>query len=138
MKFALENSAELRIHAYEAGEISIAVPSGLELDLAIDPESGLCRLQRGFIMTARQLYTDWQPATFAELTAAHFDDVLALKPELILLGTGATLQFPAADILAPVHQAGLGIEIMGTAAACRTFNILVDEGRNVAAALLMI
>lgn len=138
MKFALENPADLRIHAYETGEVTLAVPRGLDLDLDVDPETGLYKLQTAFILTARQVRTNWQPATSAELLDTHLDTVLELEPELILLGTGATLQFPAMDVIAPVHQAGVGIEVMDTAAACRTFNILVGEGRNVAAAVLMI
>lgn len=139
MKFALENPADLRIHAYESGAITLAVPRGLGLDeLPVDPETGLCTLQAGFIITARQLQTDWEPRSLPDLTAAQLAAVLELEPEILLLGTGARLQFPAADILAPVHRAGVGLEVMDTAAACRTFNILVGEGRRAAAALLMI
>lgn len=139
MKFALENPADLRIHAYESGAITLAVPRDLRLEeLSVDPETGLCTLQAGFILGARQLQTDWEPRALPDLTAAHLTAVLELEPEILLLGTGDRLQFPAPDILAPVHRAGVGLEVMDTAAACRTFNILVGEGRRVVAALLMI
>jgi uncharacterized protein len=62
--------------------------------------------------------------------------VLALEPEVVLLGTGARQQFLHPSRLAPIYRAGVGVEIMTTAAACRTFNILVAEERRVVAALL--
>ncbi len=138
MKFALESNAELRIHAYDTGVITLAVPGGLEMDLPVESESGLCRVQESFILTARQLITDWQVDQLGDLSVTHLEEILALEPELVLLGTGANLRFPSAELMAPLHQASIGIEVMDTAAACRTFNILVGEGRHVAAALLMI
>ena len=60
------------------------------------------------------------------------------KPEVVLLGTGARLRFPPAAVLAPLTRAGIGVEVMDTAAACRTYNILAGDGRRVVAALLMI
>jgi uncharacterized protein len=61
-----------------------------------------------------------------------------LCPELLILGTGRRQRFPRAELLAPLAEAGIGWEVMDTGAACRTYNILMSEGRNVAAALLMI
>ena len=138
MKFDLETHAELRIHAYDTGAITLAVPGSMQLALAVDPETGLCQVTESLILTGRQVITEWEPEQIAELTAAHLEEVLSLDPELVLLGTGARQHFPAMDILATFHRAQIGIEVMDTAAACRTFNILVAEGRHVAAALLMI
>ncbi len=138
MKFDLETQAELRIHAYTTGAITLAVPGNLDTDLAVDPETGLCQVTQSLILTSQQLIIDWEPNQLDELTAAHLDTVLNLEPELILLGTGTRQQFPAMDIMLPLHQARIGVEVMDTAAACRTFNILVAEGRHVAAALMMI
>jgi len=138
VKFDLETQAELRIHAYAAGAITLAVPGSLQSELAVDPETGLCQVTQSLILTGQQLITDWEPNRLDELTAAHLDAVLNLEPELILLGTGARQQFPAMDIMLPLHRARIGVEVMDTAAACRTFNILVAEGRHVVAALMMI
>jgi uncharacterized protein len=60
---------------------------------------------------------------------------LALKPALVVFGSGATFAFPATPILAAFSQARIGFDVMDTAAACRTYNVLMSEGRNVAAAL---
>jgi uncharacterized protein len=59
------------------------------------------------------------------------------RPDLVLLGTGACLQFPPPRVLAPLVEAGIGHEVMDTAAACRTWNILLSEGRRVLAALVV-
>ena len=71
------------------------------------------------------------------LRAAHAAPVLALEPELVLLGTGARQIFPAASFGAQFLRAGIGFEVMDTSAACRTFNVLVGEQRRVAAMLLV-
>jgi len=63
--------------------------------------------------------------------------LVSLEPEVILLGTGRRLVFPEPQVLATVHAATIGIEIMDTAAACRTYNILAGESRHVAAALII-
>jgi len=72
-----------------------------------------------------------------ELTAAHTADILALAPELVLIGTGARQVFPAAEFGAQFLRAGIGFEVMDTGAACRTFNVLVTEERRVVALLLV-
>lgn len=73
----------------------------------------------------------------AELTVAHTADILALEPELVLVGTGAHQVFPAPELGAQFLRAGIGFEVMDTAAACRTFNVLVAEHRRVVALLLV-
>ncbi|HEY2559089.1 MAG TPA: Mth938-like domain-containing protein [Caldimonas sp.] len=80
----------------------------------------------------------WQAASFESLTAEHFASVVALRPELVVFGSGARLRFPAAALLRPLIDAGIGIETMDTAAACRTYNVLLAEGRAVVAALLFV
>jgi uncharacterized protein len=89
------------------------------------------------IVTADTLITQWEPRTFAELEAAHLEALLALKPELIVLGTGPTQQFPSAQIRALLARQGVGLEAMQLGAACRTFNVLVQEERRVAAGLFL-
>ena len=63
--------------------------------------------------------------------------MVELAPEIVLLGTGAQFRFPEPALLAPLYKAGIGVEVMDTPAACRTYNILLGEGRNVVAALLV-
>ena len=62
---------------------------------------------------------------------------VALEPEIVLLGTGDRQHFPHPRLLAPLTERRIGVEVMDTRAACRTFNILVAEGRRVAAALVI-
>ena len=80
---------------------------------------------------------DWGAADFDALVAGHFERLAALNPEVALLGTGGRLRFPAPALTAALVRAGIGLEVMDTGAACRTYNILAGEGRRVAAALLL-
>lgn len=89
------------------------------------------------LVTADTLITQWEPQSFAELEAGHLEAILALGPELVVLGTGPTQRFPSAEIRALLAARGVGLEAMQIGAACRTFNVLVQEGRRVAAALFL-
>ncbi|OYY95726.1 MAG: hypothetical protein B7Y41_00030 [Hydrogenophilales bacterium 28-61-23] len=71
------------------------------------------------------------------LSSEHFETLLIRAPEIILLGSGATLRFPSPALYAGLMKARIGVEVMDTAAACRTYNILAAEGRRVAAALIL-
>jgi uncharacterized protein len=73
----------------------------------------------------------------SELAAAHTADIVALAPELVIVGTGVRQVFPAAEFGAQFLRAGIGFEVMDTGAACRTFNVLVTEERRVVALLLV-
>ena len=95
------------------------------------------RHQRTLVVLPDRLVTDWAATTFGALNADHLAALLPLDAEIILLGTGATLRFPRAEIMAPLIRAGVGYEVMDIQAACRTYNILVSEERKVAAALLL-
>jgi uncharacterized protein len=79
----------------------------------------------------------WPPATYADLALDHFQRLVELGPEVVILGTGTRLRFPSPSLTRPLVEAQIGLEVMDTTAACRTYNILVSEGRRVAAALLM-
>jgi len=68
-------------------------------------------------------------------TLPDLDQLIKHKPDIILLGTGDTMKFPDTGLLLEIQQQGIGIEVMTTAAACRTFNVLLSEDRNVLAAL---
>jgi uncharacterized protein len=89
------------------------------------------------IVTADQLLTDWGPASFAEFGAAHLATLLALDPEVVILGTGMTQHFAPAALRDALAGRGVGLEAMQLGAACRTFNVLVQEERRVAAALFL-
>jgi uncharacterized protein len=80
--------------------------------------------------------TPWNAPSFESLSAEHFAELAALRPELVLFGSGARLRFPSAALLRPLIEARIGVETMDTAAACRTYNVLLAEGRSVVAALL--
>ena len=89
------------------------------------------------IITANKLLSDWAAPCFAKLDPAHFDDVSELDIEILLLGTGVQQHFPDPKLLAGLYNRGIGVEIMTTAAACRTYNILLAEDRAIAAALFI-
>ena len=89
------------------------------------------------IVTATSVIEHWPPRSVDELTQAHLDDALALKPEVLLIGTGRIQKFPSRELLGSLHSSRTGFEIMDTGAACRTYNVLVGERRNVAAALIV-
>ncbi len=95
-------------------------------------------LTRSFVLTPTTLVRDWPPQEFEALEAGHFETVASMETEVVLLGSGMHQRFPPAEVLRPLLDAGMAVEIMDTGAACRTFNILVSDGRKVAAALLMI
>ncbi len=122
MHFAQEDCrSDQRIRAYEAGRVRIG-----EQDY-----------RRSLLLNAERLIADWRPRRVADLCSEDFAAIFDWRPEILLLGTGNALQFPPQSLTASLLQCGIGVEIMDTAAACRTFNILLSEQRQVAAALLI-
>jgi uncharacterized protein len=95
------------------------------------------RYAQNLVIMSDKLILDWPATDFANLTEAHFAQILAIKPEVVLLGTGEKHQFLHPKIIQKLTQNNIPLECMTTAAACRTYNILMSEGRNVAAALLV-
>jgi uncharacterized protein len=79
---------------------------------------------------------NWDVGSFDALTVAHFEFLAALKPELVIFGSGARIRFAKPELLRPLMQARIGIETMDSAAACRTYNVLLAESRAVVAALI--
>ncbi len=90
------------------------------------------------VVTPEELITDWPPRTLDELTARHFRELADRGPEIVLLGTGALLEFPDDTVLEPLVSNSIGVEVMDTGAACRAYNFMMGEGRKIVAALLPI
>jgi uncharacterized protein len=95
------------------------------------------RFDSSVIVMGEHIIEDWDAANFDALVPRHFERLRELAPEIVLLGTGNTLRFPAPALSQPLMIARIGMEVMDTRAACRTYNILSAEGRRVAAALLI-
>jgi uncharacterized protein len=93
------------------------------------------RHESSLIVTPDQV-TPWDVSEFTKITVEDFEKLKALRPEILLLGTGPKQRFPHPRLTAPLAAAGIGVEVMDLKAACRTYNILVAEERKVAAALL--
>jgi uncharacterized protein len=87
------------------------------------------------IVAADTLITEWEAPSATELTASHLGPVFALNPQVVLLGTGAVQRFPDAQVREAFASRGIGLEPMDFRAACRTYNILVQEERRVVALL---
>lgn len=100
-------------------------------------EINQARHSKSLIVLPDRLITDWEVPDFGSLTAIHFEQLALLKPEVVLLGTGETQRFIHPRLGCALTDAGVGIECMSTAAACRTYNFLMAEGRNVIAALII-
>lgn len=123
MRFAEDDIAgQYQIRAYAAGQVTV------------NDEV----LTRSLVVSADHLIRDWTPQAFEELTAEHLHAATMLDPEILLLGTGARQQLPNPRLIADLQARGIGVEVMDTASACRTYNILMGESRRVVAALLML
>lgn len=92
---------------------------------------------QSLVLLPDQLIDHWRPQRFDDLQEPDFDSLARLGPDLVLLGTGNQQRFPSPLLYRSLVATGIGMEIMGTPAACRTYNILMSEGRRVAAALLL-
>lgn len=132
------------IKGYSKGEIVVLVPLLAELSDETDadgnPVKGLQQetLTSSILLTTKHLDRHWPPQNIDDLREEHVQALAELKPEVAIIGTGASLKWPERALLKPLIDAGIGYEIMDTAAACRTYNILSYEGRTVAAALMII
>lgn len=89
------------------------------------------------ILSPATLIEPWRPRRMSEFTADDLEPAIALSPAVLLIGTGARQVFPDAAVFAALHAAHIGFEIMDTGAACRTYNVLIGEDRDVAAALMI-
>jgi uncharacterized protein len=121
MRFTQDSSAGINIiRAYGSGELRINE-----------------NIYRGaVILSASTAIAEPNIQNLDDLVSIDVSRVLALEPEVVLLGTGARQIFPVASFGAQFLRAGIGFEVMDTGAACRTFNVMVSERRRVAALLL--
>ncbi len=90
----------------------------------------------GLILTPERLIEGWGPENPSGLTPAHVAQILELGPHVIVIGTGSRQVFPDPSVYDAIAGSGVGLEIMDSGAACRTYNILMAEGRRVAAGLM--
>lgn len=95
------------------------------------------RYEHPLIVTPDAPPLPWPVTTVAEMDAQAAGLLLAGSPDIVIIGTGPTQIFPPPVQLRPLFNARIGLEIMNTPAACRTFNVLVGEGRRVLAALFL-
>ncbi len=93
-------------------------------------------LTGSIVISPTALNSDWPPQSMAELRADHFEAVFEFEPELVLIGTGPRQVFLQGEMLAKFYLKGMGVEVMNSPAACRTFNVLVSEQRRVVAAVM--
>ena len=100
-------------------------------------EVNAIRHERSIVVVPDRPVLDWPVAAFNDLTADHFRFIAEQAPELVVFGSGLKLRFVHPRLLAPLTERGIGVETMDMYAACRTYNILMAEGRRVAAALLI-
>ena len=121
MKFHLSTAAGNLFTGHGAGYVKV----------------GAIEYRESLIVTPERIVNGWGSAGFDALTEADFATLAGLAPEIVLLGTGKTMRFPHPRLTRPLIDARIGLEVMDTPAACRTFNILAAEGRKVAAAILL-
>ena len=121
MKFQHESIDAQSISGYGPGWISVG------------PE----KITDSVILSARGLRLPWHCARFEDLTPEHFAQLSALQAEVVVFGSGMRTRFAPPAWLQPLMAQRVGVECMDTHAACRTYNILASEGRNVVAALLL-
>lgn len=121
MKLTLASRSQNFIRAYAGGEIRLSDQV----------------LQQSCLIAPEQIISNWTQANVATLSADDLQPIFALKPEVVILGTGVRQQFPSAAIRAAFLAREIGLEVMDLGAACRTFNVLLSEDRRVVAALLL-
>lgn len=95
------------------------------------------RFEQSLIVLPEQLPTPWNVQRFDDLNATHFEFIATFAPDMVILGTGHQQRFIHSKYIAPLTTQHKGVECMDNKAACRTYNILMAEGRKVALALVM-
>lgn len=95
-------------------------------------------LTHSFLISATQLVPEWKPERIEDLSIDDIEAIVALEPEIVILGSGSKQKFPETRWLASLLSRGIGCEVMDTGAACRTYNVLVSEDRKVVGAIMIV
>ncbi len=122
----------MKMHSDRSGDSHRITAYGSDY-VAIDGEV----IRHSLVVLPDRLVRDWLPVDDASIDLEAIRALTLLGAEIVLLGTGRRQRFPPAEHYAAMNAAGIGLEVMDTAAACRTYNILAGEGRLVAAALVV-
>lgn len=122
MQLSLDpNKGNYYITAYAAGEITINDK----------------RFKNNLIVAPNQIIENWPPQALNNIQISDLTAIRQLQPDIVLLGSGVNTEFPAVEIIGFFHQQHIGVEVMNTRSACRTFNVLISEGRRVVAGLIL-
>lgn len=121
MKFTRDMPAAITIQSVSDSEIRI----------------GGAIYRKTIALTTTAIVDDWRPCPVADLSPEHLAPIVDSNPDVLVLGTGTKNMFAPRDIMFALARKGIGLEVMDTAAAARTFNVLAGEGRNVAAILYL-
>lgn len=128
----LDDFPSMKLHALSPSSLNVFTGYGEGY-----VEVNAVRFDHSIIVVPDQPALDWPVASFEDLSTEAFGLVGAINPELVVFGTGARIRFPHPRLIAPLTSRGIGVETMDLHAACRTYNILMAEGRKVAAVLLI-
>ena len=121
MKLHTDGQTIHTVRSFEPGRLSVG-------DTAhVDP----------LIISAEKILSPWRPVDPRDISLADLEPALAMDPEILILGTGLRQRFLDPKIMQAVLQKGVGLEVMDTGAACRTFNVLLSEYRHVVGAFLL-
>lgn len=121
MQMSRETASANLIHAFEPGRVRINEEWFTE----------------NLIITASEIVRDWTLTTPGTPSIADLEPVLQFDPELVIIGAGSGALTPDVDLMAELAARGIGLEYMQTAAACRTYNVVVHEGRRAVAGLIL-
>ena len=129
---SVANGADLKLHLAQTPNLYLFTGYGAGFVLVNGQ-----RYDRNLIVTPGQLNMHWSATSSEELAEEDLVAVVTIAPQIVLIGTGSKFCFPKPSALRGLIGAKIGFEVMDTRAACRTYNILAQEGRNVAAALML-
>jgi uncharacterized protein len=129
------------IQSYGEGEVTVVIPRRFDRPPAgsAGGETRRETFRHSVVVMPEKLITDWPPQRWEDIQAAHFERLAEEAAlEVVLFGSGARLRHPEPRLTAGLLERGIGVEVMDTGSACRTYNFLMADRRRVAAALLMI
>lgn len=131
------NTSAYTIRSYNEGIVDIIPPLNMSAERPSGKPLETLKISKSMILMEDRLVEDWEPGNFCELKAEHFEQLLALKPEVVILGTGDKIRFPKPELTRHLISQHIGVEVMDNGAACRTYNFLTSDHRRVLLALLL-